>query len=145
MAYLQELSGPGGTGHVIQHQYVTQSGTYTNTGGMSTIVTQNITPTSTSNHIVVHIAARTTWPDGTHTHGWCPMQVTRAGVVLGAGSLYMGDDTPQYYRQSWISWNFVDTVPAAGGAVAYDFDGSSDYGFVFSVHNAHMTLMEIEG
>ena len=131
-------------GHVIQTKYIYQSSTYSNTGGFQQILTQSITPASTSNKILVHVAARCTWPDGTMTHGWHPMQVTRAGTQIGA-PLYMGDDTPQFYRQSWISWNFVDTVPSAGSAVAYDFDGSSDYGDAMSVSTAHMTLQEIQG
>jgi hypothetical protein len=131
-------------GHVLQTQYVYQSSTYSNTGSYTTIITKNITPASTSNLILVHVAARCTWPDGGHTHGWCPCRVTRDGSMIGA-TLYMGDDTPQYYRQSWISWNFVDTVPAAGSPVTYNFQGSSDYGFAFNVMSAHMTLQEIKG
>ena len=132
-------------GHVIQTQYIYQSSTYTNSGSFSTIITKDITPALTSNKIIVHVACRAAWPDGTMTHGWHPMQVTRAGSQIGGGALYMGDDTPQFYRQNWLSWNFVDTVPVAGSAVTYDFNGSSDYGDVLSVFNAHMILQEIQG
>ena len=131
-------------GHVLQTQYVYQSSSYSNTGSMSTIITKNITPASTSNLILVHVAARATWPDGSYNHGWCPCQVTRDSSQIG-GALYMGDDNPQYYKADWLSWNFVDTVPSAGSPVTYNFQGSSDYGFAFSVFTAHMTLQEIQG
>ena len=155
MAFLQSIDNIS-AGKVLQVQNVAQSGGWsTNNNTPQIALTKNITPGSTSNHIIVQITAKYSYPDGTKTHGYCPSSIfsnktgslanINTGVPLHTGmEYYMGDDQPQIYHAQYISIIHVDTCPTAT-AVTYNWKIGSNYGFAINMSYMEMILTEVSG